>query len=151
HTVSQRSASPDPRLAVRTAGGQPVDPRVVLPVAERGEGGPGAAGVARPRGERGEVGAPVANVADQDDDVGGGALAREPLERGRRRPGYPVVQVDIRDTGDPQVLEVGPEAGHHEVVAGDLDGGRLGGEAVPEGGGAEQTGGAEQELAAGER
>ena len=62
-----------------------------------------------------------------------------------------MVQVDIRDAGDPQVLEVGPESGHDEVVARDLDGGRLDEEAVPEGGGAEQTGGAEHELAAGER
>ena len=78
-------------------------------------------------------------------------LTPQQLERGRRRPWHTLVQVHVRQAGDPQVLELRAEAGHDEVVARDLNGGRLDEEAVAESRGGEEAGAARDERTPGKR
>src|SRR4029077_4759540 len=120
----------------------------VLPIAQGGDGGDATASAAGEGDQALEIGAPIADVADQRHHVR--ALAREVREG---RPGGTAdsaQQMDVGDAGDAEALEVGRQAGHGDVVPGDLDGRRLDEEPVAERGKSEGAGGEADELAAGE-
>src|ERR1700747_820253 len=91
----------------------------------------------------------VQDVADEED--GGGAPPPRRLERGRRRPWHTLVQVHVRQAGDPQVLELRAQPGRDEGVARDLNGGRLDEEDIAESRGGEQAGAARDERTPGKR
>src|SRR2546428_2117391 len=124
-----------------------MDPGLVLPVAESGEGGDGAARVAGPCGERRQVAPMVADVAGEHDDLG--PLAVEVLERGARRARDSVVQVDVGEAGDADAVEVARETWDRDVVVRDVDRGGLDEEPVAQGGGAESARRRGEEVSAG--
>src|SRR5256885_7619303 len=125
-----------------------MDPGLVLPVAEGGEGGDGAARVAGPVRERRQVAPVVADVAGEHDDLG--PLAVEVLERGARRARDAAVQVNVGEASDADTVERAREAGDRDVVPGDVDRGGLDEEALAQGGRAEGARRRGEEVAAGQ-
>ena len=137
------------RRAVRPLRPAAIDAAVVLPVAQRGEGGLRAASRARPVAQHGQVPTVVADVADQEDDVG--TLALEQRERGPRRAREGPVQVHVRDAGHAPAGEAGIEPRDEQILPGQLDRRRLTPEAVAQRGGGEGTAGGGEKAAASEQ